>query len=142
MTRLCQTCQTPISALRLEALPTTQTCVACSTEEPLRGSMVWEHKTAPSLEVQTSETFETFRRMSRKGMHASLPLQSPTNPRLGNARGDAWENEATRAILREIDEPDTESINVRPSKCHPDKPRINPRGDCVDCAVAWYERRR
>ena len=49
MTVLCKSCKKPIPALRLEILPETKECVACSKVVKPVGFMVYSHKTAPVL---------------------------------------------------------------------------------------------
>jgi len=42
----CDLCGEPIHPDRMELLPNTRTCVRCSTEEPIVGFMIYNHKTA------------------------------------------------------------------------------------------------
>lgn len=44
-------CGADIPAIRLEILPDTTTCAACSTESARKAYMVFSHKTAPDLVV-------------------------------------------------------------------------------------------
>jgi hypothetical protein len=64
MVRQCR-CGNTISAERLEVLPNTYVCVACSREKPYIGAMVYDHKTAGRLvyvKPENGEAVETLRR--------------------------------------------------------------------------------
>jgi uncharacterized Zn finger protein len=58
----CEVCGIPIPAERLEALPTTETCVRCSTVEAVVGITVWD-KTTPTLVTVNKEEADLYRRM-------------------------------------------------------------------------------
>jgi hypothetical protein len=124
--RKCFRCHSEIAEARLRALPSTQTCVSCSREAPLKGSMTWEHKTAPALEVQTQEQFEAFRRHSRKGVHASLPLARRTS----EGAPSIAPQEPVQGVR----------VNAPRARCHPDRPAVS-YGRCFECSVEWYNNR-
>ena len=74
MTRRCAQCRVPIPQARLDALPHTHTCVACSTVAPPLGHMTWEHKTAPTFHHVTPEQSAWFHKHRRLTAGARLPL--------------------------------------------------------------------
>ena len=58
--RPCIKCGIEIPVIRLEALPLTETCVKCSTVRTYKGSMDWQHKTAPDLVMVNPEDRENL----------------------------------------------------------------------------------
>ena len=67
--RTCVRCKEIIPAARLEVLPDTHTCVACSKVQKYVGAMVFDHKTAPSLvhlRPENKEAVETLKRFVRR----------------------------------------------------------------------------
>lgn len=67
--RTCVRCKEMIPAARLEVLPDTHTCVACSKVQKYVGAMVFDHKTAPSLvhlRPENKEAVETLKRFVRR----------------------------------------------------------------------------
>lgn len=76
-TRTCRACGDPIAPKRLEALPHTHTCVSCSSEQPVRGFMSWEHKTAPTFQIVSPSADRWLQAHShRSGPHAKLPMDA------------------------------------------------------------------
>jgi hypothetical protein len=65
MPRTCDNCNCVIPPARLEALPHTNTCVACSRVTTFVGFMDWSHKTAPELVMVDSADSENLRRARR-----------------------------------------------------------------------------
>jgi hypothetical protein len=65
MTRRCFVCDTIIPKARLDVLPETRVCVKHSTEKPVVGMMVFDHKTAPTLVIIHPENKEAIRRAHR-----------------------------------------------------------------------------
>lgn len=63
--RTCYRCKTPIAAERLDILPETQTCAACSNVQGYVGAMVYDHKTAGRLVYVRPENKEMVRQLSR-----------------------------------------------------------------------------
>lgn len=63
--RTCARCHTTIPQGRLDALPDTHTCVACSGVQKYVGAMIYDHKTAGRLEFVRPENTEAIRTMSR-----------------------------------------------------------------------------
>lgn len=125
--RKCVVCHVEIPVGRLEALPQTRTCVECSSVKPVKGSMVFDHKTAPTIEIhETDEEHERFTQASRKGVHASLPL----------ARKDAGPTFTVSERLK-----NAEAVSRTPARCHPERPAVS-YGRCFECALRWYEDRR
>lgn len=132
MSRRCVTCHTPIAPARLHALPTATTCVSCSTEQPMKGYMTWEHKTAPVFQVVTPQQHEWLQSRDRKGMRSGLPMSSrgtSVSPIAGNPRPVS----AKSAIVY-----DTSSV-PKARKCpHTDRPQASSAGKCLECAVSYY----
>ena len=140
----CANCGVEIPVARLEALPGVETCVNCSMTPQVKGRMVWDHKTAPTLEVCSPERFANLTHLERRGFHAQLPLQSPNNPRMQAARAKQWDLQGTKRLMQtgtEIECPDAEAVMRHPARCHKDRPRINPTGDCLECALEKQARR-
>lgn len=137
MNRLCNGCGAEIPMARIKALPLTSTCVGCSTEEPVGGVM--DHAAKNDAALIIYDTPEVARRHSRRGFHAQIGANSYDNPRLVKAV-----QAAPRNLSAELAEPAYEGtkVNTLASRCHPEKPRVNPRGDCLDCALAWYKKRK
>jgi hypothetical protein len=61
MLKICIGCDKQIPPARLEALPNTDRCVNCSNEKPLKGYMVFGHKTAPEIVCVPTEDAEAIR---------------------------------------------------------------------------------
>ena len=77
MTRTCRSCGEAIAPARLVALPHTRVCVGCSSEQPVKGFMSWEHKTAPTFQLVSAAADAWLQAHShRKGPHATLPMDS------------------------------------------------------------------
>ena len=60
----CELCGDLIHPDRIELLPDTRTGVRCSTEEPIGGFMIYNHKTAG--EVIMTPGAENIRRLERE----------------------------------------------------------------------------
>lgn len=140
--RTCTVCNVEIPAGRLLAVPDTTTCVEHADVPLLRGAMVWDHKTAPELVV--GKAAEYVLQNARRGFHAQLPLTSMNNPRTIASVKAAELHSAAAALIRGEVDPDSlvdfVRVDVKPARCHPDQPRVNPAGQCVECALAWYKR--
>lgn len=65
MARDCKTCRSPIPVERLEILPNTNVCVACSRERGYVGAMVYDHKTAGRLVFVKPENTESVEMLKR-----------------------------------------------------------------------------
>ncbi len=63
--RMCDICQLPIPAERLEALPNTTRCVEHSNVTAPVAFMDYSHKTAPSLVLADSQDAEQVRMAQR-----------------------------------------------------------------------------
>jgi len=131
-----------IPAERLKAIPNATLCAICQTVRgdvpKIRGYMSWAHKTAP--EIIIGKDADILRQYDRRGFHAQLPLNSKENPRLRAYVTNCNVSDAIREKPRSP-EPDVEAVLRNPSRCHPKKPRINPAGDCLDCALAKQKAR-
>ena len=135
MARVCRTCGNDIPPERVKALPATTTCVSCSDEKPVGGVMDHASKNDSALIIYESP--EVAKRHSRRGFHAQIGAGSYNNPRLIKSVQASPPN-----LSAELKEPAYEGVktNFLPARCHPEKPRVNPKGQCVDCALAWYKR--
>jgi hypothetical protein len=63
--KICIGCSNPISQIRLDILPDTETCTTCSKEQKHVGFMDWYHKTAPELVFVPANDKENLRRANR-----------------------------------------------------------------------------
>lgn len=132
--RRCRMCHEPIAAARVAALPATTTCVACSTEQPVKGYMTWEHKTAPVFQVVTPAQHQWLQSRDRKGMRSGLPLSSrgSSAPLLPVAY--------TSSSATPVEVAATQSMVPFATKCrHTDRPQASSAGKCLECAMAYYE---
>jgi hypothetical protein len=134
--RRCMTCHEPIVAPRLAALPATRVCVTCSTEQPVKGYMTWEHKTAPVFQVVTPRQHQWLQSRNRKGMRSGLPMSS---------RGSS----ALSATVAPVTTPSVIphqafmglSLVPNATKCtHTDRPQASSAGKCLECAMEYYRR--
>jgi hypothetical protein len=66
----CIVCSIPIPPERIEVLPTTTTCVKCSTTKAVVGFMIYNHKTAGTLVTIPPEESETLRIAKRANRRA------------------------------------------------------------------------
>jgi hypothetical protein len=67
--KLCTRCKCVIPQERLDILPTTKTCVQCSTVSGYLGLNVYDHKTAPRLvfvDGSDKEGIETLKRFANR----------------------------------------------------------------------------
>ena len=139
--RLCKCCELEISQARLNAIPDAEYCTICQKIQGdvpmIRGYMSWEHKTAPTIII--GDDADKLRSYDRHGFHAQLPLNSKNNPRMISSLSS---QNLSSAIKVELPKEDTnlESVNVSSSRCHPNRPRVNPKGDCAECALLWYQK--
>lgn len=62
----CHDCGAVIDELRLEILPGTTTCTACSKEQKRVGFLVFSHKTAPDIVMVDGANKEAVR-IARRG---------------------------------------------------------------------------
>lgn len=143
----CTSCGNPITETRLRAVPNATQCVMCLQSdgdvERTQGFMVWDHKTAP--ELYTGPHVSRLRQLDRRGFHAQLPLNSCSNARLAQSAGHLGGFEGLRDRNRQGDPEPTVEVarpSSPPSRCHPDRPRVNPLGLCFDCSVEWYAKHR
>lgn len=131
--RRCHTCHEPIAPQRLTALPDVTTCLSCSTEEPIRGWLVWEHKTAPVFQVVTPRQHEWLQARDRKGRRSGLPMSSRSTTTPTIAPVSSAQQRIEGVDVRE---------RPRARTCaHHDRPQVSSFGVCLECAMAWYARR-
>jgi hypothetical protein len=127
---------------RLAAVPDTDLCVTCQKVRGdvarVQGYMSWEHKTAPTLVL--GKEAEVLRRYDRKGFHAQLPLNNKENPRL---RAHVGLCNLSLQVREEKpwEEVNLDPVNRNPSRCHPQRPRMNVFGDCLECALQKQKQR-
>lgn len=116
----CKTCGNRIPVERLRAMPETTQCTSCvrkhGDEPPVQGIMVWDHKTAPYIEVGTK-------------LAATRP--NP-HPRMGKGASNGTLLTCTTTQLDSF-----EVVNAPRAKCHPERPAVA-QGKCVECAAEWY----
>lgn len=151
----CRTCHERLTDARLLAVPDAVQCVACVTREgdepPLVGVMTWEHKTAPSIEIGTRFAVAEAGAKHSYGPHFWMP--STSNPKLAKEVEDETDERIEADLVREVsgaklrattyhDAPILEPVSRRAARCHPDRPAVVPSGHCLDCATAWYTRRK
>jgi hypothetical protein len=69
----CHNCLDNIEQDRLEILPNTKVCANCARKfvrlKPLKGIMVYGHKTAGEMQVVSVENFKDYRRLNPYGRH-------------------------------------------------------------------------
>jgi hypothetical protein len=142
---ICAACGVEISQARLRALPDATTCIACADDTRVVGLAVWDHKTAPSIEIGTQLAQDSAgRRHTRFGPHIQF---NAMEGKYGCARGA--EDERTMRELAERlgrerrGEPEPEETlgealitPDKASRCHPARLRIGPSGLCLECALA------
>lgn len=136
MPRKCR-CGAVISAARLAALPHTRTCTACSAEEPVKGFMTWEHKTAPVFQVVTPKQHAWFQQHDRRSVHSNLPMGTRTI----SGTQSAVSRTLPVSVRLSPRTPSLPVIDMRPRarKCaHTDAPQASSYGLCVTCALEWY----
>lgn len=133
MTR-CISCHNPIGSARLAAIPTTKTCVSCSSVERVRGFMTWEHKTAPTFQVVTPRQHAWFQQYDRKRPAASLPMSAKSTSAI------VYSAPVESPVGRPSTPPESDMSLVPRARCgHADRPQVGPSGKCVECALAYYE---
>jgi len=141
--KICK-CGEEISAARLIALPKATECVKCSKVEIAVGLMVWDHKTAPYIEVNTKTAKDNAGRKHAYGPHFRFsPREGRVAESAMSARSLHELGERLRQEKRQEPDPDAnvEAIISNPSKCHPDRPRIGPSNKCLECALASQAQR-
>ena len=73
----CTKCQNKINPLRVKALPKTNVCVECSNIEAVSGFMVYDHKTAGTINICSQEVAEEIRRLGdRRGTSVPKSMKS------------------------------------------------------------------
>lgn len=82
----CMNCSRVISPERLSVLPKTRICTPCAMRAPVKkvkGRMIYEHKTAPTIEVMSEETFNDSRKYTPNfGMGSGVHVVSKPNSSL------------------------------------------------------------
>lgn len=75
----CVRCDKPIPPERLEALPDATMCVPCLVAEgdvpTVRGRMVFDHKTAPDMQIMPAKLYERLNDMDPRGYYKSRTTQ-------------------------------------------------------------------
>jgi hypothetical protein len=108
--------------------------------------MTWEHKTAPVINIVTKEQHTRAKSHDRRSFNAHLGVNSYNNQRMINSVNAARDHSAAADIVRHPDNPGPTFVVVEtgithpPSRCHPEKPKVNALGHCMDCALEWYRK--
>lgn len=117
----CTTCNEPLSEARLRAKPDATQCTSCLAKAgdvaPVRGHMIWSHKTAPHIEIDTQLAREQ-------------PEQHPRTPRTTQSLPSSKRYDVEGVV-----------VNRRLADCHPNRPALSSRGLCVECSIEWYRKR-
>lgn len=137
----CKNCGMEISVERQAAVPGEQWCKDCVEKagdvEPIRGVMLWHHKTAPELYIGPGT--DEILNGQRRGPHAQLGLGSKNSPVV--VKSLQTFNLSSSLNLKDRPEPPStlEPAVFHPSRCHPERPRVTPKGHCMECALLWYQ---
>lgn len=107
---LCEICKCEIPAERLSALPDTTRCVVCvkaAGDPRVKGRMVFEHKTAPVINVMPISQFEETQKQARRGSYGTGEMGATTDWRPGQKRdtrdeGRVPNDKECRSILDEL----------------------------------------
>lgn len=147
---ICKTCGIAIPEARVRALAgAVEQCIDCARQddEPfVVGFMVWDHKTAPYVEIDTITAIKESGKKHRYGPHFQF---DPKEGMFGcaapmeRARTLNELGERLRRESRGLPDPDAhlESVLDYPARCHPDRPRIGPNGLCLPCALEIQRKR-
>jgi len=69
----CENCWEIIEQERLKILPITRVCAGCAQKyirlKPVKGIMVYGHKTTGEMQVVSVENFKDYRRLNPYGRH-------------------------------------------------------------------------
>lgn len=127
MIRICA-CGVRISDSRLFALPNAVNCIVCALKDDVQktvGIMLWDHKTAPFIEIGTALARQEAGKKHSYGPHFRLGSKSPSaNTVIASANTEV----AFRLFT-------TDTLLTFPSRCHPDRSRIGPSGLCLPCSL-------
>jgi len=135
MLRRCTTCHESIPMARLTALPFATTCVNCSTEQPVKGYMTWEHKTAPVFQVVTPQQHQWLQSRDRKGMRSGLPMSSRSSSATSFTGATSPISKKSQPAANDYDC----SMVPNATKCpHSDRPQASSAGKCLECALEYY----
>lgn len=126
----CKVCNERISDARRTAIPGINTCVHHSEAKPIKGFMTWEHKTAPTFQIVNDRQHEILQRFSRKGVHASLPMDSRKR---AESRG-----EIESVVHRTHPIYEVVGNTIPSASCHPERLRVSSAGKCLECSQQWY----
>jgi rare lipoprotein A (peptidoglycan hydrolase) len=130
----CTECHTVIPESRLAALPHATTCVSCSSEEPLKGVMLWDHKTAPYIHVVTPQQHTRLKQHDRRSVHSHMPMGARTVT--GMEASVARSLTPSSAVVHAAD------TRPRARKCpHKTEAQASWYGMCLECSLDWYARR-
>lgn len=122
MIRYCSGCRTVIPAARLDACPDTWYCVDCQSRSDVprvEGYLSWEHKTAPTTIIGKAASL--VRPYDRRGFKTAAKVETRISSGIG-----------FRGAVETID---ADVVNTPRARCHPQEPRINAYGQCLDCAL-------
>lgn len=145
--KLCAECGGIISPTRIAAIKDCELCKDCVEKsgdvERVMGYMTWEHKTAPTLVIDTPKAVNEFLGMTRRGPRPQLPFSpkkgiSPSIDLSSNVLAKSADTADTASKLEGVEGTHAGAQNMLSSKCHPDRPRVSPSGKCAECALEWY----
>ena len=126
--KLCVTCGVALSEERLKAQPNAAQCTTCleenGDEAPLRGAMIWDHKTAPYIEIGTAYA-NGQNANAHYGPHIHLSSGAVSNTSFGHKNHSV----------------DAEPVVMHPARCHPERERATLKGLCLECALAKQKER-
>jgi hypothetical protein len=84
MTKVCKICNKKIPIGRINILPTTSTCVDCSSETKYSAVAIIHHKTGNEVQiVKNADTAKEFVRLSKRSGFGTLQSISATKSRYG-----------------------------------------------------------
>lgn len=147
---LCEICNQTISEKRLRIIPSATLCTTCAGQNDVPrvvGMMVWDHKTAPYIEVDTITANQQAGKKHRYGPHISFTAKEGCFGVAAPMHEIMTLNELTQRLGRENrGEPEPEEILelarvANPSRCHSERERIGPNGLCLACALVQQKKR-
>ncbi len=69
----CNNCYCDIENERLAIIPNTKVCASCAKQyiklKPMKGIMIYGHKTAGEMQIVSQENFNDYRRLNPYGRH-------------------------------------------------------------------------
>ena len=146
----CAECQQSIGGPRLRALMKGTIprngrllCIDCKRQDDdpkSVGIMIWDHKTAPYIEINTITAVQQAGKKHRFGPHFQLTAKEGIYGVAKSMQEAQQLHELAERLRREkrgLPDPDEglAPLLLYPSRCHPDRPRIGPTGYCLECSL-------